>query len=45
MVAAKKTVLSVELPPVCFTEQYGFNITSTQKAMYCHNSIVIASAV
>lgn len=27
MVDAKKTVLSVELPP----EQYGFNLTSMQK--------------
>lgn len=45
MVAAKKTVLLAELPPVRFTEQYEFNVTSTQKAMYCHNSTVIADAV
>lgn len=31
MVDAKKTVLSIELPPACSTEQYGFNLTSMQK--------------
>lgn len=31
MVDAKKTVLSVELPPVRSTEQYGFNLTPMQK--------------
>lgn len=45
MIAGMKTVLSVELPPVHFTKQNGFNIPSTQKAMYCLNFAVIANAV
>lgn len=45
MVAGKKTVLSVELPPVRFAEQNELSITSAQRAAYCHNFTVIASAV
>lgn len=45
MVAGKKTVLSLELPPVRFAEQNEFSIASTQNAAYCHHFTVIANAV